>query len=135
MNFIESLIESYKTARKRVLGEYPNKIQSYCIGSGSTFIIHKYISYDKAEKLYAEYKDKLPLGTKIKKSQVEDFIIESYHCMESNSGETRCFMFPISEVVEHNPNEVIDEWIEKDKKEKGFMRDLLNSFEKEVKDK
>ena len=131
MNFFESLIDSYQTGIKRAVGEYPNKIQSFCIGSVSKFIIHKNISLNKARKIYAEYKDKLMLGRRIKKTEYGDFILEKYHCMEAISGETACFMFPIDEVVEHDPNEVIDEWIEQDKKKKGFMRNLLEEIEKE----
>lgn len=128
MNFIESIIASMEKTHKQIMGSYPEDIISVCIGSGSSFTIHQYISWDKAYKLFTEYKSNLQLGTRISKKSTGYFILECYHTMESQSGETYCFMFPIDEVIQHDPQEVIEEWIEKDRKKEGFMKKLLNDF-------
>ena len=67
MNFIESLVESIKNDLKRATGEYPNEIKTFCIGSGSDFIIHKNISEDMAKELYERHKHFLPLGKRAEK--------------------------------------------------------------------
>ena len=130
MNFIESLIASMVKGHKQIMGEYPEDIISVCIGSGSSFNIHQNVSWNKAIKLFEEYKSKLYLGKKVKNKSVGPFIMESYRTMESQSGETYCFMFPIDKVVQHDPNEVINEWIEKDRQKQGFMKELLDDLKK-----
>lgn len=134
MNFIESIFDSFQKGMKQISGEYPNEIKTYCIGSGSNFIIHKNISIKMAEELYEKYKNKMPLGKKISEKQIGSFILESFQTLESNTGITYCFMFEITQVIEHNANDVIQEWIETDKKNKGFMKELIkNLTEKKTK--
>lgn len=133
MNFIETIFESFQIGLNQIEGKYPNEIKNFIIGSGSHFIIHKSITNDMALNLYKEYKNKLPLGTKISKKEVGNFIIEDWHTLESNTGHTYTFMFEVDEIIEHNPNDVITEWIQNDKKHKGFMEDLLKLFIEEEK--
>lgn len=135
MNFIESIIASMEKCHKQIYAVYPDDIVSVCIGSGSSFTVHQYISWEKAYKLFTEYKSNLPLGSRISKKSSGSYILESYHCMESQSGEIYCFMFPIDKVVQHDPQEVIEEWIEKDRKKEGFMKKLLNDFKKKEENK
>lgn len=128
MNFIETIFDSFQKGMKQITGEYPNEIKTYCIGSGSRFIIHQNISSKMAIDIYAEYKNQMPLGKIISKKEIGGFILESFHTLESNTGITYCFMFEITQVIEHNPNDIIDEWIETDKKNKVFINNLLNEL-------
>lgn len=135
MNFIETIFKAYDKGIKQFNGEIPNDIRIFCIGSGSNFTIHKNITHVMADNLYKDYKAKLPLGTLIQKKENYPFILEEWYCMESNSGTTYTFKFEINEIIEHDPNDVIDEWIKTSKKRKEFINDLLSIFIKERKPK
>ena len=128
MNFICSVFDSIQRGIKQVNGEFPYDIKSFCIGSGSTFVIHRHISSKMADKLYDEYKSRLPLGRKESSMNHGEFKLESFCTMESDTGTTYTFMFPISEVVEHNPNDILDEWYETSKEHKEFLNDILSLF-------
>lgn len=126
MNFIESLIKEYERNIKEVTGDIPAKIESYCIGSGSYFEVHAYITFKKAYKLYEEMKSNLQcLGKRTDIVKAAGFIKETFHTMESNTGYTSTFMFPISSFEIHNPNDTLYEWTETLKKQK----ELKDKFE------
>lgn len=135
MNFIEGIFDSIDIGLKRIIGIYPEEINSYCIGSGSNFTIHRFISYEEALEIYKKYKENLQCLGKIKeKKQVANFILEKWHTLESQTGYTYTFMFKITEIIEHNPNKIIDEWIEKDRKNKKCIQDILKDIESKRKE-
>lgn len=127
MNFIESLFEQLERGIKEVTGDIPAKIESYCIGSGSNFKVHAYITFPKAYKLYEEMKENLHcLGKRTDIVRSGRFIKETFCTMESNTGYTTTFMFPISSFEIHNPNDTLYEWTDTLKKQK----ELKDKFEK-----
>lgn len=127
MNFIESIVKEFQRDLHEITGEIPRKLETYCIGSGSNFKVHAYITYEKALKLYNEMKENLQcLGKRTDYKNVGGFIKETFHTMESNTGYTSTFMFPISSFEIHNPNETLYEWTDTLKKQKEFRE----SFEK-----
>lgn len=130
MNFIETIFESFQKATMQFMGEIPNDIRNYCIGSGSKFEIHKNISYSKAKKIYEEYKSNLPLGRRQTIKEIAGFIIEDFATMESSTGTTYTFMFEIGKIIEHDPNEVIEEFMQTQIAKKQFRKDLAQALTK-----
>lgn len=87
MNFIESLFKNFE--------EVPVTV---CIGSGSNFEIYTDVNYLQAFDLYKSYVKELSLGglgRRISSQQNGLYILESFHAMESSTGITYCFMFPV----------------------------------------
>lgn len=94
MNFIQSL---FRDMKKIFNGTYKPKLerQNYCIGSGGNFEIYKKMTREEAFEVFNNLDVRQCFGSKISEKIGYYYALQEYHTMESNTGSTFIFMFPV----------------------------------------
>ena len=106
-NFIGTLVDSIFSSscediKKMAVDISKNYVSNWCIGSGSNFVIYENLSLFEAYKIFVTLPVRMCFGSLIYKKSFGTTKVESFHCMESNSGHTEVFIFE----VDINKNEV-----------------------------
>lgn len=130
MNFIESIFNEFQKGIKEIMGDIPKEIKSYCIGSGSNFEVHAYITLDKALEIYENKKKQLPLSKRTEKIENGNYIKETFHTLESQSGYTSTFLFPINNIKFYDPNDTLREWTKTLKEQEELREEFIKCFKK-----